>query len=52
MISLCLGNYRSAIGDAAQAKKLKHGHMKAIIRGRLYVMYPSGYVYVQCKDVP
>ncbi|NXJ62048.1 TTC4 protein, partial [Rostratula benghalensis] len=30
-----LGNYRSALGDAIQAKKLKPTHLKAIIRGAL-----------------
>ncbi|XP_027504972.1 tetratricopeptide repeat protein 4 isoform X1 [Corapipo altera] len=30
-----LGNYRSALNDATQAKKLKPTHLKAIIRGAL-----------------
>ncbi|NXP70200.1 TTC4 protein, partial [Ramphastos sulfuratus] len=30
-----LGNYRSALNDAVQAKKLKPTHLKAIIRGAL-----------------
>ncbi|XP_050757203.1 tetratricopeptide repeat protein 4 isoform X2 [Gymnogyps californianus] len=30
-----LGNYRSALNDASQAKKLKPTHLKAIIRGAL-----------------
>ncbi|NWY76822.1 TTC4 protein, partial [Erithacus rubecula] len=30
-----LGNYRSALNDAIQAKKLKPSHLKAIIRGAL-----------------
>ncbi|NXS95030.1 TTC4 protein, partial [Jacana jacana] len=30
-----LGNYRSALSDATQAKKLKPTHLKAIIRGAL-----------------
>ncbi|KAM6262473.1 tetratricopeptide repeat protein 4 [Porphyrio hochstetteri] len=30
-----LGNYRSALSDAVQAKKLKPTHLKAIIRGAL-----------------
>ncbi|NXF02412.1 TTC4 protein, partial [Smithornis capensis] len=30
-----LGNYRSALNDAIQAKKLKPTHLKAIIRGKI-----------------
>ncbi|XP_064576253.1 tetratricopeptide repeat protein 4 [Zonotrichia leucophrys gambelii] len=39
-----LGNYRSALNDAIQAKKLKPTHLKAIIRGALCHMELKNFV--------
>ena len=35
IVPLNAGNYRSSLSDATQARKVKPGHMKALVRGAL-----------------
>ena len=35
IVCLTVGNYRSSLSDATQARKVKPGHMKALVRGAL-----------------
>lgn len=48
------GNYRSALTDATQARKLKPDHLKAIVRGKSSAQWPQSHLLLPqlCYPVP